>query len=269
MPFRILSLNAWGGRVFEPLIAYLRDVEADVYCLQEVTRTRDAPDAWLEYRDGSHVLPQRASLFDEIGKALPDHAAAFFPAARGELFHGERAVPSEFGLATFVHARHAIIGEALGFVHGDYSPDGWGGHPRPRNAHCLRLFDRNGGRTLTVAHMHGLRDPAGKGNTAARVAQADALARLVPTVWKRGEPLVVCGDFNVLPGSTTFEALGRLGLADLVTGRGHTDTRTSLYPKDGRYADYMLATADVEVLAFDVVAEPEVSDHRALLLDMA
>ncbi|MEK1898053.1 MAG: endonuclease/exonuclease/phosphatase family protein, partial [Rhizobium sp.] len=72
---------------------------------------------------------------------------------------------------------------------------------------------------------------------------------------------------NVLPDSVTFEKLGRLGLNDLVTGRGFTDTRTSLYPKDGRFADYMLVTSEVVVERFEVVEAPEVSDHRPLLID--
>lgn len=92
--------------------------------------------------------------------------------------------------------------------------------------------------------------------------------QLVGRVWPGNERLIVCGDFNVLPESATFAALGSLDLSDLVTSRGHTDTRTSHYGKSGRFADYMLATPDVDVVRFDVVEQPEVSDHRALLLDL-
>lgn len=116
--------------------------------------------------------------------------------------------------------------------------------------------------------MHGLRDIGGKGDTPARRAQADALVKLIRQVRKGDERLVVCGDFNVLPGSVTFDALSTLGLSDLITARGHRDTRTSYYGKEPRFADYMLVTPAVEVIAFDAVTEPEVSDHRALLLDL-
>jgi endonuclease/exonuclease/phosphatase family metal-dependent hydrolase len=116
--------------------------------------------------------------------------------------------------------------------------------------------------------MHGLRDPAGKGDTAARDEQAVALIRLIERVWPGDERLVVCGDFNVLPDSSTFTILARLGLSDLVTGYGLVDTRTSYYLKQGRFADYMLVTPEVKVAKFEVVAAPEVSDHRALLLDI-
>jgi endonuclease/exonuclease/phosphatase family metal-dependent hydrolase len=267
---RILSLNCWGGKLHAPLIDYLASVDADVLCLQEVVNTPGSSDAELIYRDGDHVLNQRTNLFSDIKRVLPQHEARFFPAARGVLYDGEgRTHASEFGPATFIRRGLPVIGEAMSFVHGAFSADGWGDHPRARNAHCARLFDPVGKATLTIAHMHGLRDPAtGKADSDIRRRQAERLAELVRTVWRPDERLVVCGDFNVLPGSSTFEVLADLGLSDLVTGRGHADTRTSHYAKPGRYADYMLVNDAVRVSSFDVVAAPEVSDHRPLLLEL-
>ncbi len=265
---RVMSLNAWGGKLHGPLLTYLAAADPDVLCLQEVTRSVAVESGWLEYRDGSHILAQRANLFDEIKAILPDHDAFFAPMARGELFDGDKQVRSEFGLATFIRNTYPVIGHAMDFVHGDFSSDGYGEHPRARNAHCIRLFDYAGNRPITIAQLHGLRDLAGKDDTPARVAQASSLVALIRRLWRGGEPLIVCGDLNVLPDSITFKALAELDLADLVTSRGHADTRTSYYTKPGRFADYMLVTSDLEVARFDPVVEPEVSDHRALLLDM-
>jgi hypothetical protein len=64
-----------------------------------------------------------------------------------------------------------------------------------------------------------------------------------------------------------LRALADLGLTDLVTSRGLSDTRTSHYRKSPRFADYMLVSGNIAVRHFDAVAQPEVSDHRALLLD--
>lgn len=268
MGLRILSLNAWGGTLHAPLMDYLAAADPDILCLQEVVRSTHSPTDWLVYRDRDVELPQRANLFDEIGAALPGHDGSFHPTARGDLFDGDRAVPCEFGLATFVRRGHPVIGQAVGFVHGAFSPDGWGPHPRARNAHCLRIFSYDGGFAVTVAQMHGLRDVAGKGDMPERDAQAQALVALIRQVWPGHERLVVCGDFNVLPESRTFATLAGLGLTDLVVSRGFTDTRTSFYRKPGRFADYMLVTPEVEVVRFDVVEQPEVSDHRALLLEL-
>lgn len=265
---RILSLNIWGGMLHAPLLAYLPMVDADIYCLQEVSRAPAARNPWLTYRDGAVELQQRAHLYDEIAAALPGHDGRFAPTAQGELADGEARCWQQFGLATFVRKGIPIMAEALDFIHGSFAPDGFGAHPRARNAHAVRLFDQATDAPVTVVQLHGLRDPAGKHDTPARIAQAKALVLLIKRIWRTGERLVVCGDFNVLPDSHTFHILGRIGLTDLVTSRGFTDTRTSFYKKDGRYADYMLVTPDIRVKAFDVVAKPEVSDHRPLWLEM-
>jgi endonuclease/exonuclease/phosphatase family metal-dependent hydrolase len=264
---KIVSLNAWGGKLGAPLIAYVRAEDPDVLCLQEVVHTPAATKEWLTYRDGEHVLPQRTNLFAELCAALPGHLATFCPAAQGELWDGEVAVPSQFGIATFVRASLPVIGQAQGFVHGSYSAHGYGAHPRPRNAHVVRVYDYAHDRAVTVAHMHGLRDlVAGKADTPERLAQAEALAGLVRSVAGADDAVVVCGDFNIEPGSATFGVLGAIGLQDLVARYGITSTRTSHYGKPGRFADYMLVNRRVEVAEFTVVAAPEVSDHCPLVL---
>lgn len=265
---RILSLNAWGGRLWDRLIPYLTEANPDVLCLQEVTRTPTSRSAWLTYRDHGIDLPQRANLFQEVSQALPEHRGFFCPAARGDLWDGEHKVASEWGLASFVRGTFPVIGQVQDFVHGDFLAGGWGDHPRARNAHGVRLHDYAGSFAITIIHMHGLRDLAGKEDTPSRVAQAEKVVRLIGAIHKPGERLVVCGDFNVLPKSSTLQSLRELGLTDLVTTRGHDDTRTSYYKKEGRFADYMLVNSEVAVQAFNVVTEPEVSDHRALCLDL-
>ena len=265
---RIVSLNAWAGKLHAPVLQYLAEIDADIVCLQELSRTPTARSAWLIYREPGLELPQRANFFDEVAAVLPGHDGVFCPTASGPLYDGAAVLPSQFGLATFVRKTIPVMAQTVDFVHGHYTPDGWGEHPRARNAHCLRILDPATGAPLTIAQMHGLRETSGKADTPARHVQADALVNLIERVWPGDERLVVCGDFNVLPDSVTFPALARLGLSDLVTTNGFTDTRTSHYGKPGRYADYMLVTPDVAVKAFDVVAQPEVSDHRALLLDI-
>lgn len=265
---KVLSLNAWGGKLGTPLIDYLVAEVPDVICLQEVVHTPLATKDWLSYRDGDHVLPQRTNLFTELAAALPGHAGTFCPAAQGELWDGEVAVPSQFGIATFVSRTLPVIGQVQGFVHGKYSADGYGAHPRPRNAHVLRVFDHGRLRPVTIGHMHGLRDlVAGKADTPERLAQAQALARLVRGVTQSGDAVIVAGDFNIEPRSEAFAVLAELGLGDLVQRCGFTSTRTSHYLKPGRFADYMLVNDAVTVQSFTVVTSPEVSDHCPLLLE--
>lgn len=263
---RIMSLNVWGGTLYDDLVPYLRASPPDVLCLQEVIETPASPRDWLTYRDGAHVLPQRANLFRDVAAALPDHAAIFCPAARGDLWDGDVPVRSHWGLATFVRRTLPIIAQRQEFVFGAFAPDGFGAHPRARNAHAIRIHDDATGRTVGIVQMHGLRDPSGKADTPARLAQAQRLAHMAARIVDPGDPLVVCGDFNVEPGGETFAVLAQIGLRDLVQSGGFAGTRTSHYLKPGRFADYMLVNAAVDVAGFDVVRAPEVSDHCPLLL---
>ena len=265
---RIMSLNAWGGRLHSRLISYLTEAKPDVICLQEVTETMEAGQEWLTYRDGVHALPQRANLFAEVSNALPDHAAVFCPAAQGVLWDGDVALPSRWGIATFVHRSLAIIGQIQGFIHKKYSPNGYGEHPRSRSAHAVRIYDPAADRIATVTHMHGLRDPAGKSDTPERRAQAHRLLAIAGQMTEPGDLAVICGDFNVEPGSETFELTAEAGFTDLVTDGGHLGTRTSRYTKPGRFADYMLVNDTDLVRGFRVVREPEVSDHCPLVLEV-
>ena len=152
-------------------------------------------------------------------------------------------------------------------MHGSYRHDGWGAEPVPRAIQIHRIADPSSGRSGVFAHFHGIRDPDGKQDTPERSVQAKAVVDAITMMRRPGEPVVLAGDFNLLPDSTTFSAFSAIGLVDLVTTGGFSDTRTSLYAKSQRYADYLLVSEQVKVEAFDVPATPEVSDHRPLVLD--
>jgi endonuclease/exonuclease/phosphatase family metal-dependent hydrolase len=265
---RIMCLNGWGGRLHDSLIPYIQLASPDVLCLQEVVHTPTAKNEWLNYRDGKHELPQRANFFLEVAKALPNHVATFCPAAQGVLWDSGEAVPSQWGLATFTRNSLTIIGQTQAFVHKSFSADGFGDHPRSRNAHAIRVFDHKRNWPIGIVQMHGLRDLNGKMDTPERLSQARRLAALATTISEEGDRLVVCGDFNVEPNSETFNILGKLGLIDLVTTWGFAGTRTTHYKKPGKFADYMLVSATVKVLDFNVVTQPEVSDHCPLVLEL-
>ncbi|WP_245759539.1 endonuclease/exonuclease/phosphatase family protein [Poseidonocella sedimentorum] len=263
-----MCLNGWGGRLHHVLLPYLATTAPEVLCLQEVVHSPASEKDWLTYRDGDHVLPQRANFFRDVCAVLPDHVAIFCPAAQGVLWDEDAAIPSQWGLASFVHRSLPIIGQVQGFVHKDFSADGYGDHPRSRSAHGVRVYDGAANRAVSVTHMHGLRDLGGKMDTPPRAAQARRLRDMSRQLSQPEDAIVVCGDFNVEPGSETLSILADAGLTELVTGRGFESTRTSQYRKPGRFADYMLVNDARLVRAFEVIYEPEVSDHCPLCLEL-
>ena len=191
-----MCLNGWGGKLHDVLIPYLRASAPDVLCLQEVVHTPEAAKDWLTYRDGAHVLPQRARFFEEVCAALPDHVATFCPAAQGVLWDGEVSVPSQWGLATLVRRDFPVIAQAQGFVHKGFEPGGYGKHPRSRSAHAVRIWDFASARGVCVSHMHGLRDLRGKMDSPERLAQAKRLLELSDQVHVAGDAVVICGDLG-------------------------------------------------------------------------
>lgn len=264
----IMCLNGWGGKLHDQMLPFLQFTAPDVLCLQEVVHSPVSDKDWLTYRDGDHILPQRANFFRDVSTALPDHIAIFCPAAQGVLWEEDRSISSQWGLATFVHKAVPIIGQVQGFVHKSYSPVGYGDHPRSRSAHGVRVYDYGSERPISITHMHGLRDLNGKMDTAERAAQARRLLDLSRQVSEPGDLTVICGDFNVEPDSETLQILTNAGLSELVTGGGFSTTRTSHYKKLGRYADYMLISDANAVRGFDVVYDPEISDHCPLVLTL-
>lgn len=265
---KIMCLNGWGGKLHTDILSYLAEESPDVLCLQEVVHSPETDKDWLTYRDGDHILPQRANFFRDVARCLPDHVAVFCPAAQGVLWHGEIAIPSQWGLATFVHKAFPVIAQVQGFVHKGYSHDGFGEHPRSRSAHAIRVFDGEHARPVSITQMHGLRDLRGKMDTPERAEQARRFLEMSRQVSGPEDLSILCGDFNVEPESETLRILADGGFVELVTGRGFTSTRNSHYTKPVKYADYMLVSDENAVKGFDVVHDPEVSDHCPLTLTL-
>lgn len=264
---KTISLNAWGGAMYDSLIEWLPVCEADILCLQEVTCTSGLGD-WTRFDDGERVLAQRANLFADVSAALPHYKGIFLTSDSGPVLdtHGIRH-QQDFGIAMFVHERYPIICSRTTFVHGNYIDHvEWPITDRPRIAHAVRLVDRASDRIVTIAHMHGLRDPDGKGDSPARRAQATRFSDLITESCSKDDFVIACGDFNLLPDSETFRILdASCGLVDLV---GTSDTRTSKYTKPCRHANYMLVSEPENIYRFSAPPTPEVSDHRFLCLDI-
>ncbi len=252
--------------MYPELADWLSTSSFDVLCLQEVTATPGL-SGWTTFDDGERTLPQRANLFADVRALLPRHQPLFVTSDAGPVTAEDgRAHRQAFGLATFVVDHLMIVGARASAVHRRFTDHStWPADDRPRIGCALRLVEPGATRAVSLVHLHGLRDKRGKADTPGRRAQAECVAGLVHDVREPDDLVVVCGDLNLLPDSETFEILGAIGLVNLV---GAADTRTSRYPKPVRHASYVLVSDPRAVARFDVLVEPEVSDHRALVLEV-
>jgi endonuclease/exonuclease/phosphatase family metal-dependent hydrolase len=251
---KLICLNIWGGLAGrDKLLGFLSaHRDADVLCLQEVWSARyqglDGASA------GGHPLDQDAIMVkgkQEIAAVLDGHASYFHP---NHL--------SDYGLMTLVSERLAVVESGDVFVHRErgFIPEGDIGH-HARNVQFVTLATPRG--WISVMNFHGLWNGQGKRDSADRLAQSRRILDFLAT---RREPFVLCGDFNLAPDTESLKMLEAAGLRNLVVEFGVTSTRTSLYTRPERFADYVFVSRGVDVRAFRVLPD-EVSDHAPLMLE--
>ncbi len=125
------------------------------------------------------------------------------------------------------------------------------------------------GGSLLVGNYHGIARPGSKLDNDERLAQSHELRRALAT---HPGPVVLIGDFNLLPETESIHLLER-DFRNLVIERAISTTRSRLNPYYGTpeeqpHADYAFVSADVTVVSLEV-PDVEVSDHLPLLLDIA
>lgn len=248
---KVISLNTWDERTsLENLLTFFKKhADVDVFCLQEI------------WNGGEHMLDKTAGgaplrgvsteLLKKIEAALPNHTAYFRP----HFF-------DFYGLAIFVKNNLPVIEEGEVFVYkerGYISPEENGNHAR--NIQYVTIQTPSGPRT--VINFHGLWNGKGKTDTEDRLLQSGNIIHFLNSL---GNPFVLCGDFNLLPDTESLKKLDSLNVKNLIQDYGITSTRTSLYTKPNRFADYAFVSKELPVNDFKVLPD-EVSDHNALYID--
>lgn len=253
---KIITLNTWGGRAGkEKLLAFFEKHKdtTDIFCLQEIW---SAPYEDLEGRaaGGQTIDHDQVMVYgmQEISELLSGHFSYFRP-----------HFLDDYGLAMLVKKDLEVTEEGEVFVHKHkgYVPEGdLGNHARNIQYVSLEVS----GKPLTVINFHGLWNGNGKTDSEDRITQSKNILEFTKNI---SGDFVLCGDFNLLPETESIKMLEASGLKNLIKEYGVTSTRTSYYPKEEKYADYVLVTKEVHAKDFKVLPE-EVSDHAALLLEL-
>lgn len=266
---KLISLNIWGGNLYEPLMEFIKyhAADTDIFCFQEMY---DTPT------DHSKAGFARIDILKRITEALPDFDIHYHPAESGtHLFNPDYfphandpdklssiLIDCSSGLATCVRKNIPVVGIENSFVYGEYN----GVEKRivetySRNLTTLTL-DTPLGR-VAVSNFHGLwMQGRGKGDTPERIIQSEKIKAIIdanPTDKK-----IICGDFNLMPETKSIAILEQ-GMKNLIREFNVTTTRSSHYPKTEKFADYTFVSPAVEVIDFKVLSE-EVSDHLAMQL---
>lgn len=251
---KLISLNTWGGRAGKAqLLDFFRaHKEVDIFCLQEAL---SAPYPEVETAGGQTMNHDDLMTegVQQISEALPNHTSYFKP-----------HYLDNYGLLFMVNNELKIIDEGEHFVHKykGYIPKGDVGH-HARNLQYITY--KSGLGTQTILNFHGLWNGEGKTDTSDRLAQS---ANILDFAQALNNPIVLVGDFNLLPDTQSLKLLEDAGMRNLVTEFEITSTRTKLYTGKEPFADYALVSSEIQVNDFRVLAD-QVSDHSPLFLDFS
>ncbi len=240
---KIISLNTWGGRVKEPFIDFVKKYNnTDIFCFQEIY---DNAEEIMK----RHYPEDSFNIFSELKELLPNHNGFFRPVLQGV-----------YGLAIFIKKEILLLEEGEIFIHRSDSKLVTDGH-HSRNLQWVKFSFKN--ELFTVMNVHGLWNGKGKTDTPERIAQSNLIKEFVNKA--EGKKILV-GDFNLNPDTESVRILAK-DMKNLIEEYSIVSTRTSLYKRPGKFADYIFVSPDVDVNNFTVLPD-EVSDHAALSLEL-
>jgi len=262
---RIVSLNLWGGRILDPLLAFIREQapRTDVFCFQEALNA----DQSTPIRCGFET-----ALFSRLAGALPDFQGRFdrlvcWPETTDE----GRPFTVPFGVATFVRRALRIEKQSARPIirHFDNLDAVEGLHEIVRPLQLTRLTGRGG--SILIANYHGLARPGSKLDSDERLAQSAEIRRVLAARLVNQGGVVLIGDFNLLPETESIRMLER-EYRNLIGEHAISTTRSRLNPYYGkpgeqRFADYAFVSSGMQVASFEV-PDVEVSDHLPLILEV-
>lgn len=255
---KLITLNIWGGKIFEPLKAFIEEhaKDVDVFCFQEMFHTETDVKEFGK-------MGVRANIYSEIKNILPDFQDFYAPAQDGYGYDGATDFSISFGLAMFIRKDINIESHEDIFVFrgrntrleaGDNATIG-------RNLEHVVLIQ--GGEAYSIFNLHGLWNGMGKSDTEDRLKQSENAKEFMK---KYARPkTVLCGDFNLMPDTESLAIL-ESGMKNLVKEHNVTSTRSSFYDKPLKFADYILVSPDIQVKDFKVLQD-EVSDHLPLYIE--
>lgn len=257
---KAIYLNIWAGKVFEPLIAYLRAAspDTDFFCLQEVF---DSPTARTVSWGG------RADIFTHLKNALPDHVP--FHSVTVKDFDGDEQTDFPFlhGNAIFAKKNIPILSHGDLFIAGEH----WTGPGTtqifPHKLQYLRI--ETDGVPHTVVNLHGVAFPGNKLDTPERIAQSQKIVEFLSGEHDRK---ILGGDFNLMPDTESIRMIERADMRNLIKEYKVADTRGAIaherYPEHNRqyFADFAFVSPDVNLTNF-TIPQVEISDHLPLVVE--
>ncbi len=258
---KLISLNVWGGKLYQPLIEFIKtySLDTDIFCFQEIFDTKS------EIKSYKNI---RANLLSEIKNILPNFNYFYFPTLFGlndkckkvdfNLSHGvavffKKTITVDYHQNYFISRPHSLKS-----IKEDFSDIAV-------PLQVVRLHADN--HIFLVFNFHGTPFPAPKVDTKQRINQSKYVKKILN--YFKGTKILV-GDFNLFPDTESIKLLEE-NMINLIKEYKIDRTRSMLSPFWGKedfqkYADYTFVSKDVKVKSFKV-PDVNISDHLPMILE--
>lgn len=271
---KLISLNTWGGKIFEPLIDFISGAcnnsvvikneakDTDIFCFQEIYDTKS------DIKQYNNEI--RANLLMELTSILPDFQYFYFPV----LFDFDDSANRvnfdlAFGLAIFLKKNIEVTSNKNYFIYKDKSfsflKKDFSNIATPMQVISFYLS----GKLFTIFNFHGTPSPAAKRDTKKRLLQSEKVKSIIDK--SRGAKILV-GDFNLSLNTKSIKMFEK-DMKNLIREFNIKRTRSALSPFWGKwnfqkYADYTFVSSDVLVKNFQV-PKIRASDHLPMILEFS
>ncbi len=265
---KLISLNAYFGFVFEPLMAWIHEQaqSTDVFCFQEMLSNPKEDALGMPCRG-------RANVLQEIARRLPEFTCHFAPMQ--DDFDFVPTYPGQTQLGNAIFYRKSLSATETGSFFIYRSFNSYDGNDYETAGHNAVYLGLGGALPLTIVNLHGNSEPASKRDTPMRLEQSKKVLDFLRD--RHGEKIVM-GDFNLFPDTESIKMFENQGFHNLIRDYKITTTRGShmrkLFPEyeHGKYgfqefADYTFVSPGVDVKSFEVPDVP-ISDHLPMILEI-
>lgn len=250
---KLITLNAWGGKLYEPLIEFVKNhsKDTDIFCFQDVLFGSEP--------DFSPIEKGRLNLFSELSNVLQDYKHVISKEPEHS-WVGSETLPKDIGAGKviFIRKKFKILRSGEFAVCDEIFKNGV-----IVSSACQWIEMEKENEVITILNLHGLwQKDSKKKDTIERIEQSRRIHNFLSTISGKK---IFCGDFNMVPDGESMKILED-GMRNLIREYTITSTRSSHYPKEEKFADYILVSKDIEVKDFKVLQD-EVSDHLPLLIE--
>ena len=252
---RLISFNIWEGRRYDTLIDFIKEYSdsTDIFCFQEMDKPEEE-NVYLQY--------PKFDLYGTIHSLFPDSFDYFSGIMIGDnLYHPE--LRSSFGLACFVRKDIEVISFDDPFIVGERNKLFLHDNGTEAESRCIQVFTlKKDMQFFSLLNYHGLWNGGGKSDTGDRILQSKKIRNIMDSL---PYPKILCGDLN-LRTDTESLAILKEGMQDLIEEYKVETTRSKLYGKPEKFADYTFVSPEITVQNFQVPYS-EASDHLPMILD--